>query len=339
MRKISPKITIGIPVYNGENFLREAIECFLAQTYQNFELILCDNASTDRTASICEEYVNKDSRIRYHRNPANIGVSLNLNRVFELAEGDYFKWAAHDDLVTPEYLETCLSLMEADPEIVVCQSQIQVIDKENNPIYSGIDINDDVIVTSLNRNDSLTTDSPLPHRRFHALTVDSTDWLQVYGLIRCEALRQTELFKGLPGDDMMLLCQLSLLGRFHTIQQPMFFNRRHHGQSISTGIRSTHQFAILLNPAKYGKLIFPQWELLYSFFTTVRDSPHGVAEKIRLYGCVANFFLKYSDRLWKDIAVGAIQVCELLWRTIFAQRGEESLLQQHIFNRFPRLIL
>ena len=98
-----PTISVGLPVFNGENFVREAIESILSQTFSDFELVISDNASTDSTQSICEEYQQKDKRVRYFRSPENRGASWNFNNTFHLSQGEYFKWAAHDDVLLPRY--------------------------------------------------------------------------------------------------------------------------------------------------------------------------------------------------------------------------------------------
>ncbi|NJN32845.1 MAG: glycosyltransferase family 2 protein [Synechococcales cyanobacterium RM1_1_8] len=332
-----PKVTIGIPVYNGENFLREAIESVLNQTYGDFELLLCDNASTDLTAEICQEYVQRDSRVRYHRNPENIGLSRNLNRVFELSRGEYFKWAAHDDLIAPNYLSSCLAIMEADPEIVLCQSHIQVVGKEGKPIFAGISDNDDVVVTAVNANVSLPLDSQSPYVRLKAITVDATDWLQVYGLIRRDALLKTPLFGAFPADDMILLAQLALLGRFYTLPESLFSSRRHRDQSISLGMDySMHQFAIWLNPDKKGKLIFPHWEIIAKCWQSIQESHYRGVDKLSLYLCLAKLIAKLKKHLGKDLIIGLIQLVERAGRSVFVQAN--AVPNQLIFNRFPRLI-
>ena len=110
-----PRVSIGIPVYNGGRFIKEAIDSILAQTFEDFELILSDNASTDETEEICKEYATLDRRIRYYRNEENLGAAKNYNRVFELSNGEYFKWASHDDLCAPEYLERCIAALCPPP--------------------------------------------------------------------------------------------------------------------------------------------------------------------------------------------------------------------------------
>ena len=105
MTEKKPRVSIGLPVYNAERFLEQALDGILAQTYIDFELVICDNASTDGTQAICQRYAALDPRIKYHRNPQNIGVSRNFNRAFELSCGEYFKWCCHDDIPAPTFLE------------------------------------------------------------------------------------------------------------------------------------------------------------------------------------------------------------------------------------------
>jgi glycosyltransferase involved in cell wall biosynthesis len=101
-----------MPVYNGEQFIQQALDSLLDQDYRHFELIISDNASTDRTADICESYAAKDARVRYYRNEEDCGPVANFNRVLDFAGGEYFMWAACDDLWEPTYISTLLqSLM------------------------------------------------------------------------------------------------------------------------------------------------------------------------------------------------------------------------------------
>ena len=106
---MSPKVSIGMPVYNAESFLKEAIDSILSQTFSDFQVIISDNASTDSTAAICQKYVDQDSRVKYFRNNVNLGVSRNYRAAFErTSETPYFKWAAYDDVLDPQYLEKCV---------------------------------------------------------------------------------------------------------------------------------------------------------------------------------------------------------------------------------------
>src|SRR5689334_18309225 len=111
----TPKLSVGLPVYNGEAYLRTALESIVTQDYQDFELIISDNASQDGTAAICREYAQRDKRIRYYREEANRGGARNLNRVFELSRGKYFKWAAHDDVCLPGFFRRCVEVFDRAP--------------------------------------------------------------------------------------------------------------------------------------------------------------------------------------------------------------------------------
>ena len=149
-----PQLTIGLPVYNGQNYVRQAIESILVQTYRDFELIISDNASTDKTPEICREYL-KDPRVRYYRSKRNNGGAWNWNRVFELSSGVYFKWAAHDDTMSPEFVERCIRELEKDPTIILCHSKDAIID-ENSKVIGAYDLGD-------------IQDSEKPHERFREL--------------------------------------------------------------------------------------------------------------------------------------------------------------------------
>ena len=128
---VNPKLSVGLPVYNGENFLALAIEGLLSQTYTDFELIISDNASTDRTREICEEYAKKDQRIRFVRSETNLGAAPNHNRTFELSRGEYFKWAAHDDESDPNLLSRCMEWIERAPDsVVLVYTEAELIDSE-----------------------------------------------------------------------------------------------------------------------------------------------------------------------------------------------------------------
>jgi len=99
-----PLVSIGMPVYNGARYIREALDSLLGQTFTDFELIISDNASTDSTEAICREYAAKDQRIRYIRQSHNLGASGNFKFVLDQALGEYFMWAAHDDKWSSNYL-------------------------------------------------------------------------------------------------------------------------------------------------------------------------------------------------------------------------------------------
>lgn len=218
-----PRVSIGLPIYNGAKYMREALESLLAQTYEDFELIISDNASTDETQAICEEYARYDGRVRYDRLPENVGAAGNYNRILPMARGEYFKWAAHDDNCHPDFLATCLETLDSDPSVVLAYTASRVIDGEGSAMrdYSdGLDLPQDT-----------------PHARLVAYL--RTNFMRkkglcnpIFGLIRTEPLRRTRLIQDFLSSDRSLLGHLALMGKF--VERPeVLFDRRVHAQ-IST---------------------------------------------------------------------------------------------------------
>jgi glycosyltransferase involved in cell wall biosynthesis len=126
----TPRVSIGLPVFNGERYLARALDSLVAQDFEDFELIISDNASTDGTSEICQEYAGRDRRINVHRNERNIGAVGNFNRTLQLSSGDYFKWAAHDDWCAPEFLSRCVEVLDEDPSMILCFTAMGVADAE-----------------------------------------------------------------------------------------------------------------------------------------------------------------------------------------------------------------
>src|SRR5207245_5286947 len=121
----TPRVSVGLPVYNGEKFLRKRLDSVLEQTFENFELIISDNASTDATLVICMEYSKKDKRIRYIRQEKNMGLTWNFNFVLQEAKGEYFVWAAVDDHWYPTFLEKNVKNLESNKNIVGSISKVK----------------------------------------------------------------------------------------------------------------------------------------------------------------------------------------------------------------------
>jgi glycosyltransferase involved in cell wall biosynthesis len=131
----TPKISIGLPVYNGEPYLRESIESILAQDFEDFELLISDNASTDGTWGICQEYATNDARVRLHRHERNLGARSNFSYVFKNTFGLYFMWHAHDDLRSSNTLSSCIAFLDNHPDFVLCSTQNTIIDHGGQSLY------------------------------------------------------------------------------------------------------------------------------------------------------------------------------------------------------------
>ncbi|HYW81374.1 MAG TPA: glycosyltransferase family 2 protein [Thermoguttaceae bacterium] len=238
MAERSPLVSIGMPVRNGEKYLAEALDSFLAQTFSDFELIVSDNGSTDATAEICRCYAARDCRIRYHRAEENRGAAWNFNHVFGLSRGKYFKWAAHDDVCGATFLARCVEVMQADPSVVLCHCRVGCIDAGGTPIASAAlaamsGLTPRALFDIEQTERSRILDAAEPHRRYRDVLLRTFWVFEIFGLIRASALRRTGLHRPYYGSDKTLLAELSLMGPFREIPEVLFFSRRHEAQSCA----------------------------------------------------------------------------------------------------------
>lgn len=264
-----PRASIGLAVYNGENYLAEAIESILKQTFEDLELIIGDNASTDRTEEICRACAAQDSRVRYLRHPRNIGANPNFNVLFKASSGEYFKWAAHDDVLHPDFLLKCIEALDRDPSVVLSYPRTVVVDEEGRPIKPG------------EARPRLA--SPKPRTRFIEALRDVATY-PIFGVIRSEVLRKTTLLGPYPGSDRVLMCELSLYGPFHEVPEELFFNRDHPQrysrlfERLKTG-RST----AWLDPIGAEEITFPIWHQYGEYFHAIRGPNIPLGEKLCCY--------------------------------------------------------
>jgi glycosyltransferase involved in cell wall biosynthesis len=227
-------VAIGMPVWNGEAFLSQAIESILAQTYGDLELVISDNASTDGTSEICRTYAKQDARVRYIRQDANIGANPNHNEVFRRSSGRYFKWAAHDDILAPEFIQQCVRILDNDEGAVLCSPATVLINEDGSPVRYSAEHN--AMVDSYGHKWPLTPErnrllmSEDPADRFTAVLLNMFMCLEIFGLMRRSALEKTSLQPSHVGADKVVLAELSLIGRFHLLEDSLFFRRCHPGQ-------------------------------------------------------------------------------------------------------------
>lgn len=207
----TPRIFIGLPVYNGARFLARAIDSLLAQSFTDFTLLISDNASTDETQAICERYCTLDARVRYVRQRENIGAPNNWNFVVDQAEGEYFKWATANDECAPQMLENCIRAMDADATAVLCQGRTCLVDEETD-------------AQELYHKDLALLDER-PSARLKDLIVRLALNNGQSGLIRLSSLRRTGLDRPYPDGDIPLMAELALLGRFIVLPEILLYRR------------------------------------------------------------------------------------------------------------------
>ena len=284
-----PFVSIGFPVYNGDNFLEESFTSILHQTYEDFELIISDNASTDRTQEICKEYALKDNRIKYFRNNENLGAAWNFNRVFELSSGKYFKWSAHDDICAPEHLFKCVDVLDHDNSVLLAYPKAKIIGEDGKFLENY-------------RYNSLPNVSSLkPHERFWDNIMINRWCLHVFGLTRSHVLKKTPLIGNYSGSDRVLLSELSLHGRFYEIDEYLFTLRKRGPGRMFPDRRSRMAW---FDPANKNHTVFPEWRVLFEFCNAIRRTPLSHNENLNCYLITARWMLKKRKRLVKDILKG-----------------------------------
>jgi glycosyltransferase involved in cell wall biosynthesis len=258
-----PRVSIGLPVYNGENFLEEAIVSILSQTYEDFELIISDNASTDLTEKICRKYAAQDARVDYSRNTENIGGMNNANLTFRRSRGEYFRFAGHDDVYAPDLLERLVTELDQRPETTVCYAATVKIDGQGNEI--GVCYpTEGTAKTAVDR--------------FRELVLSSQPGGAIYGLIRSDILRQTSLLRNYTGSDYNLLCELALRGPFHLVPERLFFNRFHDG-NVYKDPRGRMAWA-RPDLARSGRPTLPNWLRLRHYIRILAAAPLSLKERV-----------------------------------------------------------
>ncbi|MCU1280209.1 MAG: glycosyl transferase [bacterium] len=207
----APVVSIGFPVYNGERYLRVALDALLAQDFADFELVLSDNGSSDATGEICRDYAARDTRIRYHRQVRNQGPTWNFNYVAERASGEFFMWAAHDDSWRKDFISRTLAALRADETAVCCHSHAQPIDSRGVP-------QSEPYIDFVNQ-------EPTVRRRWRRMMAHWELHAAIYGLMRTAALRRTRLLRPGLSSDLVFMAELALHGGIIQVPETLSWKR------------------------------------------------------------------------------------------------------------------
>jgi glycosyltransferase involved in cell wall biosynthesis len=287
----APRVSIGLPVYNGANFLTDAIESILDQTYADFELVISDNGSTDETEAICRRFAALDPRVRYERHDENRGAGWNFEHVRTLARGrDFYKWAAHDDVLAPTFLERCVELLDADPDASVALTGVAAID-------------DDGKVTRLKHRQVLPQTRD-PVSRFKHVVMSDANCEAVFGLIRRTALETTRGQGDYIASDRVLLAELALAGPFVEVPEVLFFNREHPARSVQVTGGDFRLLTSWFAPQKPEQFM-PYWRIWREYLNAARRSQLAPSQRRRAYAQLPWFAPRYARRLAGDVVFGA----------------------------------
>ncbi len=287
MTQTSPPLAIGLPVYNGSPYLAGAIQSLLAQTYGDFELIISDNGSNDDTQEVCQQFAQQDRRVRYIRQPQNLGAIKNFNHVFEVSNSPYFKWAAHDDVCEPTFLQACIDQLESDNSIGWCHSLSSHIGPDGSML-------DDPRLQNVSY---IERGAETPSQRFGAVLLQGEEGcLDSYAVMRSELVRRTPLILSCYGAEKVFIAEMALLGRYAEVPE-VLFHARVHGKGSGALESGDEQQEYMCGSDKRARL--PRLQLLSGYLSAVRRTPLPFREKLACYKVIACYI--FQIKKWGGI--------------------------------------
>ncbi len=276
-----------MPVYNGEEFVRQAIESHLAQTLGDFELVITDNHSTDGTEAICREYAARDRRVRYVRNEINLGGPGNFTRAFSHCRGVYHKWSTADDWWDPTFLAKAVEVLDRDAETILVYPRTVFVDgagKETDRYEDMLHLRDD-----------------RPSARFVQLYNTIALCQAHLGVIRRDVMAHTGLIGSEMASDIRFLAELSLYGKFYVLPEYLFFRRFHETSSSWDRTSMARQIAYY---APHGSgFRFHHWRRYSRLFTAVARAPIAPREKWRAARYLGGLMRRQRTRLFRELAM------------------------------------
>jgi glycosyltransferase involved in cell wall biosynthesis len=282
----APRVTLGVTTFNNERYLPGAFDAVLAQDFQDFEVVVCDNQSTDATWDICQTYAEHDRRFRIHRNERNLGFSGNYSRVVGFARGEYFRLTSHDDRMATTLLSQCVAALDANPQAVLAYPRGTVIDAEGNDLFPCENEPD--------------IRHPSPMRRvvlsMQALVYSNA----LFGLIRTDVLRKTRLLGPFGTNDQPLLVELAARGDFCLVPEWLFFRRGQEDGSYFGGTTSVRERYEWLEPGVARTRSFrvtSNRELSRIAFETIRALARNELPLRTRLGTTAAFCVVWPTRL------------------------------------------
>lgn len=280
-----PTVTIGVPVYNGATYLEQALHSLVTQDFDDLEIIIGDNGSTDGTEEIGRAFAARDRRVQYHRSDVNRGAAWNYNRLYDLSRGEFFKWSSHDDYLEPSYLTRCVGELRQFPEASIAFPQTRLVGAEGEFLRI--------------HPDDWDLREPNVRRRFRHTINQHGLHNVVFGLMRSSALRTTRLIGRFDGSDIILLTEMTLRGQFHQIQEPLF-NRRMHPQMSRRALKNPRDVAKWFDTS--ARAYYFTWTRLYSeTMRAVSRAPISRSDKSWCWACTT------YDWQWKRVGREWIQ--------------------------------
>lgn len=299
-RPVSSRLaSIGIPVYQGEDFLSETLDSVLAQDYENLEIVISDNASTDATVAIVEAKCRGLSKVRLIRQTANVGAAENYNVVFREALGEYFAWNAHDDISSPDFVSSAVAALEEEPTAAVAYGLPFWVDAEGEklrpiPVPPGVA-------------------DPSPAKRFRSAARGHPAAL-VFGMYRSHFVGRGHLHEAFTGSDRNFVAEMMLYGPAVAAGDAEFYLREHENRSVrrlnrADGKRMAHRREGWYSPSRARRIVFPSWRRLRGYARAIISAPLTQRQRVSCFGVLV--LLLFDDRLrllrqlFRDLLIAA----------------------------------
>jgi glycosyltransferase involved in cell wall biosynthesis len=310
----APRVSIGVPVYNGSRYLQEALDSIAAQTFGDWELVICDNASTDETASISRRFAEREPRARYHRNPVNIGSDRNFNLCAELSRGEYFMTVAYDDRLHPQYLEKAVAVLDADPGAAFVHSRAWEIDAQGKTLGAA-------------ESAEFAERAASPHERFRNVLTVVPDIISAFGLMRMSVFRATPGYIQYPSSDAFLQAELALRGRMREVPEFLFFRRLHPAAGHYVPLHEQFEES---DPGQGLRIFFPEWRRFGEYARSVLRVPMPLSERLRCLGVLPSYWkrrrlrYRFMKDVRKAIRAGMLMAAPRFGRRVLARRARHT---------------
>ena len=282
-----PRVTIGVPAYNAARFLAVALDSLVSQTYADLEIIVVDNASTDATGDIVRDFAARDPRIRYVRNPQNIGAGRNFIRCVELTRTELFRWQSADDYSAPTFVERCVAVLDAHPDVAQAYPRAVLVDE------NGVELE--------RYDEKISTLADSPRERYLHVMRSIALVNALYGVMRTDLLRRTAIHGAYLGADVVVQEEIALYGKIWEIPEYLYFRRMHAAAHSAMSVAEKNTF---FNPGKPGRRELTAWRQLRERLGSVWRSPLSMGDKSRLAATLLRSGISARDTLARELVSG-----------------------------------